>query len=179
MILASIVEKETGLADERPRDRRGVRQPPAAGHAAGERSDDHLRRRRSGRPLGRGLRDVASWHAATPYNTYLIAGLPPTPIANPGRASLAAVLDPPQTDELYFVADGTGGHVFAADLRSSTSKNVAHWRAIERRAAKPAAGGKLGGDDALSGMTGFARAEGAHGRLELGGGGALGQRPQP
>jgi len=85
-----------------------------------------------GKPLGHGLR-VSELASQTPYNTYQVAGLPPTPIGNPGRASLAAALDPPQTTELFFVADGTGGHVFASTMADHL-QNVAHWRAVEAAA---------------------------------------------
>jgi len=142
--LASIVEKETGKASERPRVaaiflnrlRIGMRlqsDPTIIYGISG------------GKPLGRGIR-ASELAQATPYNTYQINGLPPTPIANPGRAALAAVLDPPKTTELYFVADGTGGHVFASTLEEH-NRNVAKWRNVERAKAQaqapsePLAGG--------------------------------------
>ena len=80
--------------------------------------------------MGRGIR-ASELAAATPYNSYRMVGLPPTPIANPGREALAAVLNPPRTDELFFVADGTGGHAFATTYEAH-QRNVARWRAIER-----------------------------------------------
>ena len=86
-----------------------------------------------GRPLGRGIR-ASELAADSPWNSYKVAGLPPGPIANPGRASLEAVLNPPKTDELYFVADGTGGHAFATSYEEH-ERNVARWRQIERERA--------------------------------------------
>lgn len=129
MTLASVVEKETGLADERPkvaavfvnRLKKGIRLQSDPTIIYG------LTR---GKPLGRGIR-ASELAGYTPYNTYLIDGLPPTPICNPGRAAIAAVLDPPQTDDLYFVADGSGGHAFASTLEQH-QKNVEHWRALEK-----------------------------------------------
>lgn len=130
LVLASIVEKETGLAEERPRVaavfvnrmRRGMRlqSDPTIiyGITKGE------------GPLGRPIRR-SEINAKTAYNTYQIDGLPPTPIANSGREALAAVLNPPQTKDLYFVADGTGGHAFAETLAQHQA-NVAKWRRIER-----------------------------------------------
>jgi UPF0755 protein len=86
--------------------------------------------------LGRGLRQ-SELRRETPWNTYVIRGLPPTPIANPGLASLQAAVGPAQSDYLFFVADGTGGHAFAATLAEHNA-NVAKWRAIEAEQAKTA-----------------------------------------
>ncbi|MEM8574117.1 MAG: endolytic transglycosylase MltG [Pseudomonadota bacterium] len=130
VILASIVEKETGVAEERPRIaavfnnrlRKGMRlqSDPTIiyGIFGGAGNRDH--------PITR-----AELKEKNPYNTYQIDGLPPTPIGNPGRAAIEAVLKPAQTDELYFVADGTGGHDFSKTL-AEHNKKVAKWRKIER-----------------------------------------------
>ena len=83
--------------------------------------------------MGRGLRQ-SELRGATPYNTYVIEGLPPTPIANPGRASIEAALNPAETDYIFFVADGTGGHAFAVTL-DEHNRNVARWREIEAERA--------------------------------------------
>jgi UPF0755 protein len=83
--------------------------------------------------LGRGIR-ASELRAQTPWNTYLIDGLPPTPIANPGEEALKAVLNPPRSEYVFFVADGTGGHVFARTYPEHLL-NVARWREIERRKA--------------------------------------------
>jgi UPF0755 protein len=139
VILASIVEKETAKADERPRIaalfinrlQQGMRL---------ESDPTIIYGITRGRPLGRGLR-ASEVDAATPYNTYVIFGLPPTPIANPGRAALEAVLTAPPSTEVFFVADGTGGHVFATSY-DDHRRNVAQWRRIERQQAAAAAGGR-------------------------------------
>ncbi|MDE2914858.1 MAG: endolytic transglycosylase MltG [Paracoccaceae bacterium] len=130
LILASIVERETGVESERSevaavfvnRLRRGwkLQSDPTViyGLTGGQSS------------LGRGLRE-SELASDTPYNTYIISGLPPTPIANPGRASIEATLRPADSDNMFFVADGTGGHVFSATL-AEHNRNVARWRRMER-----------------------------------------------
>jgi UPF0755 protein len=140
--LASIVEKETGKADERP-------------HVASvflNRLTKHMRLQSDptivyglvgGKgTLGRGITD-SEIKKPTPYNTYTIDGLPPGPIANPGRAALEAVANPSRTQDLYFVADGTGGHVFAETL-DQHNRNVQRWRLMEKDAKdKAGAGGDV------------------------------------
>ena len=133
IILASIVEKETGVASERPlvasvfvnRLRQGMRLQSDPTIIYG------ITR---GEPLGRGIRRSELDNADNLYNTYFVDGLTPTPIANPGEASIRAVLNPPQTAFLFFVADGTGGHVFA-ETYADHNRNVAAWRRIERQRA--------------------------------------------
>ncbi len=142
LILASVVERETGLPAERPmvaavflnRLRLGMKlqSDPTVIYGVSERMGI------LDRPLTRA--DLDTPH---PWNTYRIDGLPPTPIANPGRASIEAVLHPASSDALYFVADGTGGHVFARTL-DDHNRNVAAWRKVER-ARK---GGDVVGTDA-------------------------------
>lgn len=132
VILASIVEKETGVREERKRVAAVFINRLRVGMAL--QSDPTIIYGISrGRPLGRGIR-ASELAGLTPYNTYKVVGLPPTPIANPGRASIEAVLHPAKTNELYFVADGTGGHAFATNYVDH-ERNVARWRAIERERA--------------------------------------------
>lgn len=131
LTLASIVEKETGVAGERP-------------HIAGvfmNRLNQGIRLQSDPTiiyglvggvgKLGRGIRR-SEIDRHTPYNTYQIDGLPPTPIANPGRAAIEAVLNPKATEDIYFVADGTGGHIFAKTLKEHNA-NVRNWRQIEKK----------------------------------------------
>ena len=135
LVMASIVERETALAAERAkvagvfvnRLNRGMRlqsDPTVIYGLVG--ASGYL-----GRRLTR--KDLADDH---PYNTYIHGGLPPGPIANPGRAALEAALNPAETDALYFVADGTGGHAFARTLKEH-NRNVAAWREIRRRKKTP------------------------------------------
>lgn len=135
--LASIVEKETGRADERPRvagvfvnrlnKRMKLQSDPTIVYGlVGGRGT-----------LGRGIQRTEI-ERATPYNTYVIEGLPPGPIANPGRAALEAVANPSRTKDLFFVADGTGGHAFAENLEGH-GRNVARWRQVEKSRQIPAA----------------------------------------
>ncbi len=135
VILASIVEKETGLAEERPEVAavfvNRLRIPMRL-----ESDPTIIYGLTQGVPLGRGLRR-SEIDRRTDYNTYQIDGLPPTPICNPGRASIAAVLDPPETDALFFVADGSGGHAFASTY-SEHLRNVANWRRVEAQRAAQA-----------------------------------------
>jgi UPF0755 protein len=136
MAFASIVEKETGRPDERDRVaavfmnrlRKGMRlqSDPTViyGIVGGQGA--------LGRPLTRADLDQKSTH-----NTYQIDGLPPTPICNPGRSAIEATLNPAATNDLYFVADGTGGHVFSDTLKEHNAA-VSNWRKIERERAKEA-----------------------------------------
>ncbi len=139
VILASIIEKETGKPEERTRvaavfvnrlkQRMKLQSDPTIiyGLVGGKGS--------LGRPIMRSEIDQP-----TPYNTYVIDGLPPGPIANPGRASLEAAANPARTKELFFAADGTGGHAFA-DNYEQHQKNVARLRALEQQAnPQPARG---------------------------------------
>ena len=130
--LASIVEKETGKADERPRVagvfvNRLVKGIPLQ-------SDPTIVYGLVGgkATLGRGILK-SEIEQKTPYNTYAISGLPPGPICNPGRAALEAVANPSRTKDIFFVADGTGGHAFAETL-DQHRQNVQRWRALEKDA---------------------------------------------
>jgi UPF0755 protein len=134
--LASIVEKETGRPDERSRvaavfsnrlrQRIKLQSDPTIiyGLVGGKGT--------LGRPIMR-----SEIEQPTPYNTYVIEGLPPGPIANPGRASLEATANPSRTKEIFFVADGSGGHAFAENLQQH-QQNVAKLRQFEQQLRAPA-----------------------------------------
>ncbi|NNL35721.1 MAG: endolytic transglycosylase MltG, partial [Silicimonas sp.] len=135
LILASIIEKETAIPDERRlvasvfanRLEQGIRLQTDPTVIYGVTEGKGV--------LGRGLRQ-SELRRETPWNTYVIDGLPPTPIANPGRASIEAALDPEESEFVYFVAktlDPKDGHVFAATL-DEHNENVAAYRALERAA---------------------------------------------
>lgn len=133
LILASIVEKETGVPEERPqvasvfinRLRQGMKLQTDPTVIYGITRGEGV--------LGRGLRR-SELRRETPWNTYVIPALPPTPIANPGLKALEATLNPDSTPYIFFVADGTGGHAFAETL-GEHNRNVARWREIEAERA--------------------------------------------
>ena len=152
IVLASIVEKETGRADERSRIagvfvnrlNKGMRLQSDPTIIYGITNGKGP----LGRPIYRSDIDKP-----TAYNTYHIDGLPPTPIANPGRAAIEAVLNPAKTDALYFVADGTGGHEFTSTLNDH-NRAVTRWRAIERemRERQKAEAAEKAKDEAVAGL---------------------------
>jgi UPF0755 protein len=129
LVMASIVEKETSVPEERKRVasvfvnrlRQGMKLQTDPTVIYGITKGEGV--------LGRGLRQ-SELRRETPWNTYVIDGLPPSPIANPGRLSIEAALNPDTTEYLFFVADGTGGHAFAETL-AEHNENVAKWREIE------------------------------------------------
>ena len=142
LILASIVEKETGLAEERPRIAavfvNRLRKPmrlqtdPTIIYGVCKLHPDRCLNGRlvDSDGIQRGIRQ-SEIRMDTGYNTYQIDGLPPGPICNPGKDAIEAVLNPPSSNEYYFVADGSGGHAFAR-THSEHLRNVANWRRIER-----------------------------------------------
>jgi UPF0755 protein len=149
VILASIIEKETGKPNERTRvaavfvnrlkQRKRLESDPTIiyGLVGGKGSLGH--------PITKSEKE-----RPTPYNTYIIDGLPPGPIANPGRASLEAAANPARTKEMFFVADGTGGHVFA-ETYDQHLRNVARLRALEHGERNSAPATSFQAEDATAG----------------------------
>ncbi len=149
LVLASIVEKETGKADERQRvaavfvnrlrKKMRLQSDPTIiyGLVGGKGA------------LGRSI-TRADIDSKTPYNTYQINGLPPGPICNPGREAIQATLDPAKTADLYFVADGTGGHAFTENLKDHNAA-VANWRKVEKQAREETA--EAGQNEGAAGTT--------------------------
>jgi UPF0755 protein len=138
LTLASIVEKETGVGRERATiagvfyNRMRIGMPLQSDPTAIYALTDGKPQEDGQGPLGRRL-TTKDLSADSPYNTYQNTGLPPGPIANPGEAALEAVLHPESNDFLFFVADGTGGHVFATDL-ADHNRNAAAWRKARKAA---------------------------------------------
>ena len=160
LTLASIVEKETGIPEERGevaavfvnRLIRGMKlqtDPTVIYGVTGGKE-----------ALGRGLR-ASELAKITPYNTYAIVGLPPTPIANPGKAAIEAAAHPVESGFLYFVADGSGGHAFAKTLEEH-NRNVVAWRRLEaERALQEKAAAEAGDPSSGDGPAADSPAEGA------------------
>jgi UPF0755 protein len=142
LIMASIIEKETSIPEERGRVasvfinrlQQGMRLQTDPTVIYGITKGEGV--------LGRGLRQ-SELRRETPWNTYVIDGMPPTPIANPGREAIFAAVNPDVTDYIFFVADGTGGHAFARTL-DEHNENVARWRAIEAERGTEGEGGVQG-----------------------------------
>ena len=129
VIMASLIEKETGVPQERARVASVFLNRLAQGMKLQTDPSVIYGLTRGKGVLGRGLRQ-SELRSNTPYNTYVHEGLPPGPIANPGREAIEAALHPETTSYLFFVADGTGGHVFAETL-AEHNKNVEKWRKIQ------------------------------------------------
>jgi peptidoglycan lytic transglycosylase G len=148
LTLASIIEKETGVNSEREivssvfinRLNRGMKLQTDPTVIYGITKGKGV--------LGRGIR-LSELRNKTEYNTYVIEGLPPTPIANPGRAAIEAALNPATTNFVFFVADGTGGHAFAETI-GEHNKNVRQWRKIEAKRRAEEAAKKRAEDAAAS-----------------------------
>jgi UPF0755 protein len=149
LIMASIIEKETSVPEERGRVAsvfenrllQGIRLQTDPTVIYGVTQGQGV--------LDRGLRQ-SELARETPWNTYQIDGLPATPISNPGRASIIAALNPDQTEYIFFVADGTGGHAFATNL-DDHNRNVARWREIEAQQAAEASAAEAEGTDGTTG----------------------------